>query len=237
MLCVSKGLGYNKKTNMIKVVNLEKEYKTVLNEAVCEIEEKKSRFIAHVKPVASEEEAVAFINELKTKYWDATHNVYAYFIGGNNIVQRYSDDGEPSGTAGLPTLEVIKRMNVQNIVVVVTRYFGGTLLGAAGLIRAYGKSAALGIEKAGIVIKRLCKEVRIIVEYTMFGKLQSFLISKGYTLKDIIYEQDVELIVFVYVDEIENFSKLVTEATNARAIVEIGDETYITLDLDGKLIL
>jgi len=219
------------------VISLEKEYKTVLNEAVCEIEEKKSRFIASVKPVTSEEEAISFINELKAKYWDATHNVYAYSIGGNNIVQRYSDAGEPSGTAGLPMLEVIKRMNVQNLAVVVTRYFGGTLLGAAGLIRAYGKSAALGIEKAGIVIKRLCKEVSVIIEYTLFGKLQSLLISQGYTIKDIVYEQDVELIVYVFVDEVESFNKIVTEATNARAIVEIGDDTYITLDLDGKLIL
>lgn len=216
---------------------MEKEYKTVLNEAVCEIEEKKSRFIASVKPVTSEEEAISFINELKAKYWDATHNVYAYSIGGNNIVQRYSDAGEPSGTAGLPMLEVIKRMNVQNLAVVVTRYFGGTLLGAAGLIRAYGKSAALGIEKAGIVVKRLCKEVRVIIEYTLFGKLQSLLLSQGYTIKDIVYEQDVELIVYVFVDEVESFNKIVTEATNARAIVEIGDDTYITLDLDGKLIL
>lgn len=221
----------------MKVVNLDKEYKTVLNEAVCEIEEKKSRFIASVKPVENEEEAISFINELRAKYWDATHNVYAYSIGGNNIVQRYSDAGEPSGTAGLPMLEVIKRMNVQNLAVVVTRYFGGTLLGAAGLIRAYGKSAALGIEEAGIVIKRLCKEVSVIVEYTLFGKLQSLLLAEGYTIKDIVYEQDVELIVFVYVDEIENFNKIVVEATNARAIIEIGDETYITLDLDGKLIL
>lgn len=216
---------------------MEKEYKTVLNEAVCEIEEKKSRFIASVKPVANEEEAISFINELKAKYWDATHNVYAYSIGGNNIIQRYSDAGEPSGTAGLPMIEVIKRMNVQNLAVVVTRYFGGTLLGAAGLIRAYGKSAALGIEEAGIVIKRLCKEVSVIVEYTLFGKLQSLLLSQGYTIKEVVYEQDVELIVFVYVDEVENFNKEVIEATNARALIEIGDETYITLDQDGKLIL
>jgi uncharacterized YigZ family protein len=219
------------------VVNLDKEYKTVLNEAACEMEEKKSRFIATVKPVSDEAEAVAHINALKSKYWDATHNVYAYSIGGNNIVQRYSDAGEPSGTAGLPMLEVIKRMNVKNLVVVVTRYFGGTLLGAAGLIRAYGKSAALGIEEAGIVTKKLCKEVSVIVEYTLFGRLQSILISKGYTIKDIIYEQDVEIIVFVYVDDVEGFTDTVIEATHAKAIIQIGDQSYITLDLEGKLIL
>ena len=139
----------------------------------------------------------AFINEIKVKVLDATHNVYAYSIGGNNIVQRYSDAGEPSGTAGLPMLEVIKRMGVQNLVVVVTRYFGGTLLGSAGLIRAYGKSASNGIEAAQIVIKKLCREVSVIIEYTLFGRVQSLLLSQGYTIKEIIYEQDVELIVFV----------------------------------------
>lgn len=216
---------------------MDKEYKTVLNNAVCEIEEKKSRFIASVRPVSNEEEALLFINGLKTKYWDATHNVYAYSIGGNNITQRYSDAGEPSGTAGLPMLEVIKRMDVQNLAVVVTRYFGGTLLGAAGLIRAYGKSAASGIEVAEIVIKKLCKEVSVIVEYTLFGKVQSLLISQGYTIKDIVYEQDVELTVFVFVDEVEKFINIMIEATNARAIIEPGENSYITLDLQGKLIL
>jgi len=219
------------------VVNLDKEYRTVLKEAVFEIEEKKSRFIASVKPVEQEEEAISFINGLKSKYWNATHNVYAYSIVGNNIIQRYSDAGEPSGTAGLPMLEVIKRMEVQNLVVVVTRYFGGTLLGAAGLIRAYGKSAALGIEQAGIVVKKLCKEVSVIIEYTLFGKLQSQIISQGYTIKDIVYEQDVELIIYVYVDEVEDFNNMVNEVTNARAIIECGEDTYITLDLEGKLIL
>jgi len=219
------------------VVNLDKEYKTVLNSAVCEIEEKKSRFIASVKPVSNEEDALSFINAIKTKYWDATHNVYAYSIGGNNIIQRYTDAGEPSGTAGLPMLEVIKRMEVQNLVVVVTRYFGGTFLGSAGLIRAYGKSAANGIEAAGIVMKKLCREVSVIIEYTLFGRVQSLLISQGYTIKNIVYEQDVEMLVYVYVDEIDKFVDILVEATNARAVIEPGDDTYITLDLQGKLIL
>lgn len=219
------------------MVILDKEYKTVLNSAVSEIEEKKSKFIASVKPVSSEEEALAFINELRSKYWDATHNVYAYSIGGNNIVQRYSDAGEPSGTAGLPMLEVIKRMGVQNLVVVVTRYFGGTLLGSAGLIRAYGKSASNGIEAAQIVIKKLCREVSVIIEYTLFGRVQSLLLSQGYTIKEIIYEQDVELIVFVFIDEIDKFVDTMVEATNDRVIIVPGDDTYITLDMNGKLIL
>jgi len=215
---------------------LEKEYKTVLNHVVYEIEEKKSRFIASVRPVSTEEEAGEFIEELKSKYWDATHNVYAYYIGGKNIIQKFSDDGEPSGTAGLPVLEVIKRMGLRDVAVVVTRYFGGTLLGAAGLIRAYSKSASMGIEAAQIVTKKLCTQVNIILEYTLFGKVQNILISKGFTIKDVIYEQDVEIIVFVPKDEVDAFIDMINEATNARVIVQKGDSCYITLDSQGKIV-
>jgi uncharacterized YigZ family protein len=215
---------------------LQKVYKTVLKPAVAEYEEKKSRFIATVKPVSVEEDAVALISELKTKYWDASHNVYCYHIVGNNTIQRYSDDGEPSGTAGVPILEVMKRTGVQNLVVVVTRYFGGTLLGAAGLIRAYGKSAALGIEAAGIVQKQLCLEISIMMEYTLFGKVQNLLLTRGYTIKDTVFSQDVELIVYIPVGEEEVFEALVVEATNARAVLEKGEKVYITVDMEGKLI-
>ncbi|MDF2522749.1 MAG: uncharacterized protein K0R31_390 [Clostridiales bacterium] len=218
------------------MILLLKEYKTILNPAVAEFEEKKSRFIATVKPVASEEEAVEFINELRSKYWDATHNVYAYLINSDRMSQRFSDDGEPSGTAGMPVLEVIKRKELQDLVVVITRYFGGTLLGAAGLIRAYGKSAALGIEAAIVVKKQLCTQVSVIVEYTLLGKVQNLIISKGYILKDTIYSQDVELLVDIMVDEVEHFIKQITEATNARAIIEPGEKHYITLNEDGKVI-
>jgi len=136
---------------------LDKEYKTVLNHAVYEIDEKKSRFIASVKPVSTEDEAIRFINDLKSKYWDATHNVYAYTIGKNDEVQKFSDDGEPSGTAGKPVLETIKSKGIKNVLVVITRYFGGTLLGAGGLIRAYSESASLGLDKAGIIKVVKCK--------------------------------------------------------------------------------
>ena len=215
---------------------MQKEYKTILNQVVVEHEEKKSRFIASVKPIKTEEEAVEFINGLKSKYWDANHNVYAYHIGGDTIVQRFSDDGEPSGTAGMPVLEVIKKKELQDLVVVVTRYFGGTLLGAAGLIRTYGKSAAMGVEAAVVVRRQLCTEVSVVVEYTLFGKVQSLILGHGYTIKDTIYGQDVELLVFVQVDAVEEFIHLIIEATNARAVVEPGDKYYITLSEDGKLI-
>jgi uncharacterized YigZ family protein len=215
---------------------MQKIYKTVLNEAVAEFEEKKSKFIASVKPVTSDEQAVEFINSLKSKYWNATHNVYAYYIQGDTVIQRFSDDGEPSGTAGMPVLEVIKRMGVQDVVVVVTRYFGGTLLGAAGLIRAYGKAASLGIDAARVIKRQLCTAVRIIVEYTLFGKVQNLILSEGYPVKDTVYEQDVEITVFVAEDDVDRFMNTVTEATNARCIMELAGKSYITIDEEGRRI-
>lgn len=215
---------------------MRKDYKTILNSASAEIEEKKSRFIASLKPVACEEEAVEFVNMLKSRYWDAAHNVYAYHIGGDQTVQRFSDDGEPSGTAGVPVLEVIKRTGLQDVVIVVTRYFGGTLLGAAGLIRAYGRSAAAGIDAAQVVGRQLCIEASVVIEYTLLGKVQSLLASNGYPIKDTVYEQDVEIILYVPVDDADSFAALITEATNARALVQMGEKTYITVDGKGKII-
>lgn len=213
------------------------EYKTILNFAAAEFEEKKSRFIAGVRPVTSEEEAIGFINDLKSKYWNATHNVYAYSINNDTLIQRYSDDGEPSGTAGIPTLEVIKRMGLQDVVVVVTRYFGGTLLGASGLIRAYSKSATLGLEAADVVTRKLCTKVNVVVEYTLFGRLQNMLMTNNNVIKNIQYGQDVELCVLIEVGSEDRLISEITENSNGRAIVEIGEKTYITLGSDGRLII
>ncbi|RCX18309.1 putative YigZ family protein [Anaerobacterium chartisolvens] len=215
---------------------MQKEYKTVLSTASSEYEEKKSKFIASVSPAGTEEEALGFINSLKSKYWDASHNVYAYCIGGNNTVQRFSDDGEPSGTAGMPVMEVIKRMELQNLAVVVTRYFGGTLLGAAGLIRAYGKSAAMGIEAAGIIRRQLCRTVNIITEYTLFGRIRNFVSSKGYIIRDVIYSEDVEIILSVPQDDAERVIGELDELTNARAVAQAGEVLYVSTDMDGSVI-
>jgi uncharacterized YigZ family protein len=208
---------------------MRKEYLTVSREASAELEEKKSRFIATVRPVADEEEARGFIEALRSKYWNATHNVYAYYICGGNLQQKFSDDGEPSGTAGLPVLEAIRKLEVQDVAVVVTRYFGGTLLGASGLVRAYGKSAAMGIEAAGLVKRQLCIETGITMDYSLLGKLQALAASKGYKVKDTVYAQDVDMYLYIPVDEFEAFSALVTEATNAKAIVYAGEKSYITI--------
>lgn len=211
---------------------MQKEYKTIEKEAVAEYEEKKSRFIASVKPVSTEEEAAAFLEGLRSRYWDASHNVYAYYIcgnNGNNIYQKYSDDGEPSGTAGLPVLEAVRKSGLQDAVVVVTRYFGGTLLGAAGLVRAYGKSASLGLEAAGVITRQLCIEMQIIAEYTWLGKLQSLIAAKGYTVAKTVYEQDAEIYVYIPVDEYQAFNASLIEATNARVLTSEGEKKYITV--------
>ncbi len=213
------------------------EYKTILNTAEAEFEEKKSRFIANVRPVTCEEEALKFIEALRSKYWNASHNVYAYSINNGTLIQRYSDDGEPSGTAGVPTLEVIKRMGLQDAVVVVTRYFGGTLLGASGLIRAYSKSASMGLEAAEIVTRKLCYNLNIIIEYTIFGRLQNMLISNNNIIKEIRYEQDVELCVLIEVGNEEKLMKDIVEVSNGRAIQDLAEKTYITLGSDGRLII
>lgn len=215
---------------------MQKKYNTVINYGVDSFEEKKSKFIANVKHINSEEDALAFINELKSKYWDASHNVYAYYLAGNSIIQRYSDDGEPSGTAGMPALEVIKRMEVQDVVVVITRYYGGTNLGASGLIRAYSKSAALGIEAAGIVEKRLSSEVSITIDYSTLGKVQNLLSNGDYIVKNIQYLEDVTITVCIEIDCVDNFVKYIEEATNARAVVNIGSKIYVTLDKEGKVL-
>jgi len=213
-----------------KELVMQKEYRTVLNRAAVEMEEKKSKFIASVKPVSNEEEALDFINSVRTEYYDSSHNVYAYRIGGDNIAQRYSDDGEPSGTAGLPVLEVIRKMELQDIALVVTRYFGGVPLGAAGLARAYGKCASMGIEAARIVKKSLCSEIGVVVEYELAGRVHSVIARRGYPTGKPIYGQDVEITAFVPVDEVEAFCGIVNGASKGRAIVDIKGNVYIILE-------
>ena len=213
---------------------MRKDYFTVSGEAVAETEEKKSRFIATVRPVATEEEAQEFISGLKAKYWNATHNVYAYYICANNVLQKFSDDGEPSGTAGLPVLEAIKKFDVQDAAVVVTRYFGGTLLGASGLVRAYGKCAALGVEAAGIVRKQLCAQADIRIDYSLLGKLQAVAAAQRYTVRDTVYTEEVNMHIYVPVDETEAFNAVVTEASNGRALISFGEKVYVTKKLENR---
>lgn len=155
-------------------------YRSIYKNGVDEFEEKKSKFIGYSFYVESEEEAQKYILEIKEKHRDATHNCHAYIIGEDGLIQRYSDDGEPSGTAGVPMLEVLKKEDVKNVLVIVTRYFGGTLLGAGGLVRAYTKGAKIGID-AGIIIDRIKYNLlEISYDYTNHGKILNHLMKNEY---------------------------------------------------------
>lgn len=201
-----------------------KKYKTILNQAEAEIVEKKSRFIATVRPVKTEEEARLFIDEMKKKYWNATHNVSAYQIGDRNEIQRCSDDGEPQGTAGKPVLDVLVGEDIKNTAVVVTRYFGGTLLGTGGLVRAYGKSAKEGILSAGIAEMILYRKFSIVTDYPTSGKIQYEVLQDGHIIHDTIYTENVEFIVLTEIDCAESFyNKMIDISSGKAEITSIND--------------
>lgn len=197
-------------------------FKTILNEGQAEMVEKKSRFIATVRPVQNEDEARNFIEEIKKRYWDARHNVFAYQIGERNEIQRFSDDGEPQGTAGMPILDVLKGEDIKNTAIVVTRYFGGTLLGTGGLVRAYGRTAKEGILNAGIADISLYNEFSIITDYNLSGKIQYEIMQNEYILRDTIYSDKVEFVVFIEASKSETFKNNIINITNAA--VEIHDK-------------
>lgn len=184
------------------------EYITIRNQAVEEFEEKKSTFIGHAKRVNSEEEAKAFVNEIKLKHREARHNVFAYIIGENQGIQRYSDDGEPQGTGGIPVLEVIKKNKITDVAVVVTRYFGGILLGAGGLTRAYTKGASLAIKAAGVVYKVHGHKIKIEIEYDILGKLQYAAEQKAWFIDSIDYNEKVMI---TLVAEKQKCDEIITE--------------------------
>jgi uncharacterized YigZ family protein len=204
---------------------LKEEYRTVANTASAELVEKRSRFIATVKPVQSEDEALEFLEALKKKYWDARHNVYAYIIEENNI-QRYSDDGEPAGTAGVPVLDMIKKEGLSNLIVVVTRYFGGILLGTGGLVHAYSKSAKMGIEAAEPVSMVLCREVKISCDYSLLGKVQNEVLNQGFKIIETDYQTSVCVTALVPVSAVENFSAGMIDKTNGKINIELGESGY-----------
>lgn len=203
-----------------------KKYKTILAQAEAEIVEKKSRFIATVRPVKTEEEARSFIEELKKKYWDATHNVFAYQIGERNEIQRFSDDGEPQGTAGMPVLNVLKGEDVKDTAIVVTRYFGGTLLGTGGLVRAYGKAAKEGLLEAGIAELVLYSRYFVTVDYTDSGKVQYEILKDGHVLHDTQYTDQVQFCVLVESEQSEAFEKKMLDIMKGKQAAEKVDEVF-----------
>lgn len=210
------------------------QYKTVYSGGEAEIIEKKSRFIATVKPVKSEEEAIAFIEGLKKKYWNATHNCFAYVIGERFQTQRCSDDGEPSGTAGRPMLDVLLGEEVHDVAVVVTRYFGGTLLGTGGLVRAYQGATKAGLQASSVITKMHGSKVSIQTDYTGLGKIQYILGQRGLAILNSEYTDRVALEVLLPEEAAEQVMAEITEGTNGQAVMEILQECYFA-DVDGRM--
>lgn len=215
---------------------MDKQYKTVFEGGTGEITEKKSRFIATVLPCEDEETALNFIEATKKKYWDARHNCSAYTIGLNHELERCSDDGEPQKTAGRPMLDVLLNEDIHNVCVVVTRYFGGILLGTGGLVRAYQAAVKEGLKNSTIITKQFGKKIRIVTDYNGIGKLQYIVASGGLTMLSVDYTDVVTARVMVLPSEQESFVKKVTEATSGRAEIEEEGELWFA-DNDGEVLL
>lgn len=199
-----------------------------------EIVEKKSRFISHVHPITSEEEALKIIEKLKKEYWDARHNCYAFVVGANNEIQRFSDDGEPQGTAGKPILEVLLNKNVHNTLILVTRYFGGTLLGTGGLIRAYGQSALEGLKDAEICLVSSGVKFELKLDYESIGKIKYIMVQFGVGEATEEYGEDVSLKIEMKKADFEDFKTKVVDATSGKAkfseLVDIDYKEKVKLD-------
>ena len=208
-------------------------YKAVYQGGEDEITEKKSRFIATVIPAEDEETALEFIESMRKKYWNATHNCYAYVIGERNELQRCSDDGEPGGTAGRPMLDVLLGEDIHNVAVVVTRYFGGTLLGTGGLVRAYSKSVQVGLEASEVIEKRSGFLLKMAADYNGIGKIQYILGKKGIPTIASEYGADVVLEVLVPAEEEEGLKEEITEGTSGRTVYQEEKAVLYALLSDG----
>lgn len=212
------------------------QYKTVFEGGTAEIEEKKSRFIATVRPVETEEEALLFIEEMRKKYWDASHNCYVYSVGENREFTRCSDDGEPSGTAGRPMLDVLLGQEIYNTAVVVTRYFGGTLLGTGGLVRAYSKAVQEGLGSSRVIEKKYGISLEIVTDYTGIGKIQYIAGERKIPVLDSEYTDKVKLRLLVPLGDVSEVQKAVTEATCGRADMRKEKDLYYAV-LDGEILV
>jgi uncharacterized YigZ family protein len=208
-------------------LNMLSDYLTVKETGQHEIVIDKSRFIAHISRATTEEEAINFIQKIKKEHNSATHNCSAYLIGETDNIQKANDDGEPSGTAGVPMLEVLKKRELKDTVAVVTRYFGGIKLGAGGLIRAYGKSVSEGLNHIGVVKRQLHQIVHITVDYTLLGKMENELRNSVYPIKEMNYLDKVEIQMYVPVKEADAFQEWITDLSNAQSEIKLGKQEYL----------
>lgn len=211
-------------------------YKTIYQGGVGEFIEKKSRFIATVHPIQTEEEAISLIEQTKKKYYDANHNCYAYVCGKQDEIMRCSDDGEPAKTAGRPILDVLLLENIHNTLIIVTRYFGGTLLGTGGLVRAYQAAAKEGLKASLIIDKLYGRKINIITDYNGLGKLQYLIATNNYKILDTVYTDMVELLLLIPFEEQESFTTEVVEILNGKVTINSLECTYYT-QLKDEIIL
>ncbi|MTD30498.1 YigZ family protein [Planomicrobium sp. YIM 101495] len=195
-------------------------YRTAGSFGEAEMTIQKSRFIGYAKRAETEAEAIAFIDEIKQLHKSATHNCSAYLIGEHDSIQKANDDGEPSGTAGVPILEVLKKQGLKDTVIVVTRYYGGIKLGGGGLIRAYGKGATIALDAAGIVERRLHHLMKISIDYTWLGKVENEVRQSEYPLHEIVYTDGVDLFLHVPVENESSFTDWMMEMTNGQAVIK-----------------
>ncbi len=203
------------------------DYRTVKPYGESEYVIQKSRFLTYVKRTETEEEAIDFINEIKKLHHNATHNCSAYLIGEHDEIQKANDDGEPSGTAGVPMLEVLKKQKLQDVTVVVTRYFGGIKLGSGGLIRAYGRATSEGIEATHVVKRKAHDVMKVAIEYTWLGKVENEVRQSVYPLKEITYAEAVELYIYVPVAETDTFTEWMTEITNGQSAISSSEKVFL----------
>ena len=209
-------------------------YDTVYTGGSDEIVEKKSRFIAQVFPVETEEEVLQIIETTKKKYWDARHNCYAFVLGSGGEITRCSDDGEPSGTAGRPILEVLTGRGIKNVLVIVTRYFGGTLLGTGGLVRAYSQATQAGLDASEIITKQVGRRITIDTDYNGIGKLQYIAGGLGLSVLDTLYTDKVQMILLVPTELCDKVCKEVTEATAGQAVITMDKQEVYFADINKE---
>lgn len=205
---------------------MEKNYRTIYSDYQSNIEIKKSRFICSLKRVYSEKEAKDFIEKIKKEHWKASHNCNAFIISEKDAVQRSSDDGEPSGTAGIPMLEVLKNNNLTNVLAIVTRYFGGIKLGTGGLIRAYSQSVSHALDQVGLVERKLQQEIMVTIPYTNLDKLHYFLEKNEYTIRETYYTENVVINCSIDYIEIDVFIKKITDFLNGQVNFKQGKQLY-----------
>lgn len=209
------------------------QYKTVRNSGSDEFTEQRSRFIGYVCPVKTEAEALSFINEKKKIHWDARHNVYAYVLRESGI-QRYSDDGEPHGTAGVPVLDIIVKSGITDVVVVVTRYFGGILLGTGGLVRAYTKGASIALKAGNIITMQSCNICTLSCDYTRYGRLSGLIPAFGGVIDSTDFGAEVTLNFHIAPENYNAFSKQLAELTCGSITAEITDEKFFEMSSDDE---